>query len=377
MSFIQYLTKIHFADGVLDEALAAEIEALAVPRVLVTTDRSAVSAGLLDRVLGALPARIVVAVYDATPPDPSEADVLAAAALFRTAEGTAIVALGGGAPLDLAKAVGLIASHGGSLARYAAVEGGVARIKDVLPPIIAIPTTAGTGSEVGRAAVVALADGRRLGLVSPFLVPRAAICDPTLTLGVGAQLTAATGMDALSHCLETFLATAYNPPADGIAIDGLTRAAANIERAVADGMDLDARREMMAASMNGALALQKGLGAVHALSHALGAVVDQWLHHGALNAVLLPHVLAFNAPAVGHRYDAVKRAMGLSPTADLGSAIASLNARIGLPARLSQMGVDDDAARKAAPLAARDHSSGTNPRQATAADYLRILRAAL
>lgn len=377
MSFIQYLTRIHFADGVLEEALAAEIDALTARRVLVTTERSAVGTGLLDRVLGALPARMTVVVYDRTPPDPREADVLEAAALFAAADGSAIVALGGGAPLDLAKAVGVIASHGGSLARYAAVEGGVARIRDVLPPIIAIPTTAGTGSEVGRGTVVSLADGRRLGLVSPFLVPEAAICDPTLTLGVGALLTAATGMDALSHCVETFLATAYNPPADGIAIDGLTRAAANIERAVADGGDLDARREMMAASMNGALALQKGLGGVHALSHALGAAVDHPLPHGALNAVLLPHVLAFNAPAVGHRYDTLKRAMGLPPTADLGLAIASLAARIGLPARLSQMGVDEDAVRRAAPLAARDHTSATNPRRATAADYLRILQAAL
>jgi alcohol dehydrogenase class IV len=253
----------------------------------------------------------------------------------------------------------------------------VARIRDVLPPLIAIPTTAGTGSEVGRGAIIVLEDGRKLGLISPYLIPKAAICDPTLTLGLPPRLTAGTGMDALTHCVETYIATAYNPPADGIAIDGLSRASANIERAVENGRDLDARREMMAAALNGALAFQKGLGGVHAISHALGGLPGYRLHHGTLNAVLLPHILDFNAPAVGHRYTALKRAMGLPEGADLSEAIVKLNARIGLPASLSEMGVDEAAIEKAAPLAEKDHTNGTNPRRAGADDYRRIMRAAL
>ena len=190
--------------------------------------------------------------------------------------------------IDLAKVAALLVSHGGRLCAFAAAGGRLGLIRDLLPPIIAIPTTAGSGAEVVSTAGVVLADGQRLGLASPHLIPKVAICDPTLTLGLPPALTAGTGMDALSHCIETFLATAYNPPADGIALDGIARAARHLERAVERGRDLTARREMMAAALNGALALQKGLGGVHAISHALGALDGYLLHHGTLNAVLLP-----------------------------------------------------------------------------------------
>ncbi|MEM7044158.1 MAG: iron-containing alcohol dehydrogenase, partial [Pseudomonadota bacterium] len=276
-----------------------------------------------------------------------------------------------------AKAVGILVSHDGPLADYAAIEGGVARIKDRLPPLIAVPTTAGTGSEVGRGAVITLDDGRKLGLLSPYLIPKVAICDPTLTLDLPPLLTAATGMDALTHCIETYIATAYNPPADGIALDGLRRAAAFIERAVEKGRDLLARREMMAAAMNGALAFQKGLGGVHAMSHGLGAQSQYRLHHGMLNAVLLPPMLAFNAPAVAERYADLGRVMGLKPSADLAEAIDSLNARLGLPSRLGDMGVDKQAIERAAPLAEKDHTNGTNPRRANADDYRGLMYASL
>ena len=243
--------------------------------------------------------------------------------------------------------------------------------------MIAIPTTAGTGSEVGRGAVITFNDGRKLGLLSPYLIPNVAICDPTLTLDLPPHLTAGTGMDALTHCIETYIATAYNPPADGIALDGMRRAAANIERAVGRGSDLRARREMMAAAMNGALAFQKGLGGVHAMSHGLGAQADYALHHGTLNAILLPHMLEFNAPAVSHRYNDLKEAMGMALTVDLPDAIAALASRLGLPGRLATLGVDDRAIDQAAPLAEKDHTNGTNPRRATASDYHQLMIAAL
>lgn len=377
MTLITYLTRIHFADNVLEDALRAEAEAAGMTRPLIVTDAGVVRAGLVDRLFEALPRGTSATLFDATPANPTEAAARAAARVYTEAACNGFVSLGGGSAIDLAKAAAIAVSHEGPLVRYAAVEGGIRRIGDRLPPHLAIPTTAGTGSEVGRGALIILADGRKLGILSPHLIPTAAICDPTLTLGLPPGLTAGTGMDAITHCIETYIATSYNPPADGIALDGLDRGWANIERAAAQGDDLAARREMMAAAMNGALAFQKGLGAVHAASHALGSWNGGCLHHGTLNAVLLPHVLVYNAPAAGHRYPALARAMRLDPGADVADAVAAMNARLGLPARLRDMGLDRAALEAAAPLAASDHTNGTNPRRAEAADYLALLAAAL
>jgi alcohol dehydrogenase class IV len=232
MSLISYLTRIHFADGVLEDALKAEVEKLALARPLVVTDVGLVESGLVDRLLQALPLHVEPVCFNETPGNPTEAAARDAAARYRGHDCDGLIGFGGGSSLDLAKAVGLLVTHPGPLAGYAAVEGGVARIKNCLPPLIAIPTTAGTGSEVGRGAVITLDDGRKLGLLSPHLIPKAAICDPTLTLSLPPMLTAATGMDALTHCIETYIATAYNPPADGIALDGLRGAAVYLRRAV-------------------------------------------------------------------------------------------------------------------------------------------------
>lgn len=377
MALINYLTRIHFADGVLEDALRAEVDGLGIKRPLLVTDRGLVDAGLVERAEAALPADVTPILFDGTPSNPTEDSVKRATGLYLAEGCDGLIGLGGGSPLDLAKAVGLLVTHNEPLAAYAAIEGGIARIKNCLPPMIAVPTTAGTGSEVGRGAVITLSDGRKLGLLSPYLIPKVAICDPTLTLSLPPLLTASTGMDALTHCIETFIATAYNPPADGIALDGLKRAAAYIERAVEKGTDLAARREMMAAAMNGALAFQKGLGGVHAMSHALGGLSDYYLHHGTLNAVLLPHMLIFNSPAVSHRYADLSRAMGMRASADLPDVITSLSARLGLPSRLTDMGVDDKAIALAAPMAEKDHTNGTNPRRATTEDYRALMLAAL
>ncbi|MCU0869754.1 MAG: iron-containing alcohol dehydrogenase [Burkholderiales bacterium] len=376
MATIQYLTTIQFDFGAL-RLLAPEMARLGIGRPLIVTDRGIRASGLLDRLLAALPDGARDApVFDATPPNPTEAAVHAGVAAWRDGGADGIVAIGGGSSLDLAKGVALMATHPGPLVQYAAVEGGVARIGAGVAPVIAIPTTAGTGSEVGRAAVLALEDGRKLGFLSPHLLPKVAICDPELTLGLPPGLTAATGMDAVAHCIETFLSPLVNPPAEAIALDGLARAIGHIERATRDGSDRQARWEMMMAAMEGAMAFQKGLGAVHALSHPLGGLHEVSLHHGTLNAVLLPPVLRFNAPHVGDKLRRLAVTLGLAPDADVAQAVEALNARLGLPAGLKSMGVPEGVLDAIAAAAPKDHCHNTNPVKPTVEEYRALLRAA-
>lgn len=371
MATINYLTTIQFDFGAV-KLLPAELERLGIRRPLLVTDKGVRAAGLLGRVIETLGASPVV-VYDGTPPNPTEDAVLAATEVFREGDCDGIVALGGGSAIDLGKAVALLATHPAPLQQYAAVEGGATRITAKVAPLIAIPTTAGTGSEVGRGSVIVMNSGRKLGLLSTHLLPKVAICDPELTLGLPPMLTAATGMDALAHCIETFIASAVNPTADAIALDGLRRGIGHIERATRDGQDREARWNMMIAAFEGALAFQKGLGAVHALSHPLGAVPGISLHHGTLNAVLLPAVLRFNRPAIGAKHEQLAEAMGLAPGADPAEAIAALNVRLSLPSGLQAMGVPRDVLPGIAQAATKDHCHATNPRAATAEDYLRML----
>ncbi|MCL4801151.1 MAG: iron-containing alcohol dehydrogenase [Burkholderiales bacterium] len=371
MALISYLTTIDFDFGALGR-LAEHLDRLGVRRPLVVTDHGVVAAGIAARVEAALGAAHG-ARFDETPENPTEAAVRKGAAAYELHSADGIVAVGGGSSMDLAKAVALAVTHSGALAGYAMVEGGLSRITAAVAPVVAIPTTAGTGSEVGRGAVIVMDDGRKLGLISPHLIPKIALCDPELTLTLPPALTAATGMDAIAHCIETFLSPAVNPPADGIALDGLARAIAWIETAVRDGANREARWNMLMAAVEGALAFQKGLGAVHALSHPLGALPGMRLHHGTLNAVFLPAVLRFNAAHVGDKMRRVASAMGLAPDADVAGCVRDLNRRIGLPAGLAAMGVPREALPAIAEAATRDHCHATNPRPASVADYARLL----
>lgn len=254
------------------------------------------------------------------------------------------------------------------------------RISAATAPVIAIPTTAGTGSEVGRGAILILEDGRKVGILSPYLVPKSAICDPELTLGLPAALTAATGMDAIAHCLETFMAPSFNPPADGIALDGLRRAWTHIERATQSPGDREARLNMMSASMQGAMAFQKGLGCVHSISHSLGGI-DPRLHHGTLNAVLLPAVIQFNSEAESMRQERklerIAREIGVDSADQVISAVSAMNQRLGMPLGLSALGVTPKMFPAIISGALADHSHKTNPREATAQDYALMLQASL
>ena len=378
MSQILYITNIQIDFGAL-KLLAAECERAGIAKPLIVTDPGVKAAGLLQRAqdaLGALPH----AVFDQTPSNPTEAAVRAAVAIYRAEGCDGLIALGGGSAIDCAKGAAIAAVHEGPLKTYATIEGGAPRITDRVPPIIAVPTTAGTGSEVARGAIVIVDDGRKLGFHSWHLVPKTALMDPELTFGLPPVLTAATGMDAIAHCMETFMAAPFNPPADGIALDGLERGWAHIERATGNGQDREARLNMMSASMQGAMAFQKGLGCVHSLSHSLGGVNPR-LHHGTLNAMFLPAVIAFNASAESvqkeRRLERMARAMGLGSASDLGPAIRDMNARLGLPSGLGAMGVTPDLFDKVIEGALADHCHKTNPRLASADDYREMLLASL
>jgi len=377
MGLIYYITQVQFDFGALRLA-RAECERSNISRPLICTDRGVVAAGLLDRLRDAL-GDLAVAVYDGTPSNPTETAVMDAVQAYREHEADGLIALGGGSAIDLAKGVAIMATHAGLLADYATILGGSPRITANVAPLIAIPTTAGTGSEVARGAIIILDDGRKLGFHSWHLVPKTAICDPELTYGLPPRLTAATGMDAIAHCVETFLSKAVNPPADAIAFDGLARGLKHIEKATRDPRDPAARWNMMSASMQGAMAFQKGLGAVHSLSHALGALKlgaeRLGPHHGTLNAVLLPEVVKFNEKTVPERVHAIASVFGVDGGDELALAIRSLNRRLELPSGLGEMGVTPDLYDDIATAALKDHCHATNPRVATHADYVAILAA--
>ncbi|QRF61064.1 iron-containing alcohol dehydrogenase [Variovorax paradoxus] len=375
MALIHYITQIQIDFGAV-QLLAQECDRLGIRRPLVVTDAGVRAAGVLERVTAQLGAGREFVVFDGTPSNPTECAMRAAVALYAEHRCDGIVAVGGGSPIDLAKGVAVCATHEGPLKSFAAIEGGVARITAATAPVIAVPTTAGTGSEVGRGAVLILDDGRKVGVLSPHLVPRVALCDPELTLGLPPVLTAATGMDAIAHCMETFMAPAFNPPADGIALDGLRRAWRHIERATATPGDRAARLNMMSASMQGALAFQKGLGCVHSLSHSLGGIAPR-LHHGTLNAILLPAVIRFNAQAESMRKDErlarMAQAMGLGSGDEVAPAVAAMSARLGLPTGLAALDVAPDLFPRVIEGALKDHCHKTNPREASVADYQALL----
>lgn len=382
MSLIYYITQVQFDFGAI-QLLRQECDRTGISRPLIVTDPGVVAAGIVAKALQALnkpTGAMSHAVFDQTPSNPTETAVRAAADMYKRHHCDGLIAIGGGSAIDCAKGVAIAATHEGPLKTYATIEGGSPRISEKVPPLIAVPTTAGTGSEVARGAILIVEDGRKLGFHSWYLVPKTAICDPELTMGLPPKLTAATGMDAIAHCMETFMAPAFNPPADGIALDGLRRAWENIERATQNGSDREARLNLMSASMQGAMAFQKGLGCVHSLSHSLGGV-DPRLHHGTLNAMFLPAVIEFNAGAESVQKESrllrMANAMNLDSAGDLGEAIMDMNRRLGLPSGLRAMGVGEQQFGSVIAGAMADHCHKTNPRLASTDDYRSMLEQAM
>jgi len=370
-TIIQYLTTIHFGSGAIQQ-LPALLRERGVLRPLLVTDPQLVELGIPAR-LSLQPA----AQFSEIRTNPDEASVLAGLCAYRENTCDGIIAVGGGSPIDCAKCIGLLATHPQPLGQYAAIHGGIPRITPRLPPLIAIPTTAGTGSEVGRAALITMNHGEKLGILSPHLIPSVALCDPDLTLELPPRLTAATGMDAISHCVETFCSPRDNPIADAIAIDGLARGMRSLRQAVDDGQRIVHRHEMMMASLQGGLTFQKGLGMVHSLSHPLGGLPHRRLHHGTLNAIFLPHVLRFNATSARDKMERMAAAAGVPSADHLADFFTRFVQDLGLPTRLSEVGIVPADLAGMAAAAVRDHSTATNPRPFTEQDCQDLLQAAM
>lgn len=370
MALLQFMTKLHFGHG-LRSALPEELRLLGIRRPLIVSDRGVIAAGVLAQATEALGSEFARTLFDATPPNPTEAAVEAGARAYAAGGCDGILGIGGGAALDLAKAIAVLKSDPVPLWEYCNRHARPHAIVNP-PPLLLMPTTAGSGSEVGRSAVVIFANGIKAGIRCPAIVS-AAICDPELTLSLPPAVTAATGMDALAHCVETFCSPAVNPPADAIVLDGLQRIFANIEIAYARGDEREARWNMMMGAVEGAIGFQKGMGAVHALSHPQGALGH---HHGTLNAILLPHVLAYNAPQLEGKFARMRAVLGLAADADLPQHFAELNRRLALPRGLGELGVARSELPRIAELALEDNAHKTNPRQLGREDYLALLETA-
>ncbi|MGE5048988.1 MAG: iron-containing alcohol dehydrogenase, partial [Deltaproteobacteria bacterium] len=309
-SVMSFPTRIVYGKGSIRE-LPNELKRAGASRPLLVTDKGILKAGLLRFVTPLLEqAGIKAQVFSEFEQNPTDADAIRGGEAYRAANADSVLGVGGGASLDMAKAIALLAHHQPPLAQYDDAKGGDARITANVPPIVQVPTTAGTGSEVGRSTVLVIG-GTKTVIFSPYLMAKAAILDPELTVGLPPFVTAATGMDALTHNLEAYVAKGEHPLADAIAIDGLRRIAGHLVRAVKDGNDLVAREQMLLGSAFGAIAFQKGLGACHSVAHALTPVAGT--HHGLANSLMLPTVVNFNRAAAEERLATAAVALGADP----------------------------------------------------------------
>jgi len=375
-------TSIVFGDGASRQVASHLVEAGYV-RPLVVTDGGLAGLPVFARFVGGL-AGVEYAVYSGVSGNPVRSQVMHGAEAFRVHRADGVIGIGGGAALDVAKAIALMAGHPGDILEYAWDHPQVRSITEPLPWFVAVPTTAGTGSEVGRSSVISddVTHVKKI-IFSPALLAKAVFADPELTVDLPPAITAATGMDALTHNVESYLSPAWHPLCDGIAVEGVRMAAAALPIAVRNGRDLKARGDMLMSSMMGAIAFQKDLGAVHSCAHALSTVAD--LHHGLANGIMIDHVLRFNLPSATAKLAELAR-VARAPGGDTGSDearatafvewLGALKAQLGIPAKLS----DYTAARRVTSadiprlveVATADICHQTNPRPCTAEDFRRI-----
>ncbi len=374
---MSFPTRIVHGRGAIKE-LPRELKRVGATNVLIVSDQGILQAGLLRLVTPLLEqAGIKFSVFAELDPNPTEKNALAGISAYRAAGADAIVAVGGGASLDVGKAIRLLVHHQPPLAQYDDAKGGDKLITGKQPPFIAVPTTAGTGSEVGRSTVLVI-DGSKVVIFSPHLLADAAILDPELTVGLPPFITAATGMDALTHNLEAYVAKGDHPLADAIALDGLRRIGAYLKIAVQDGKDLEAREQMLLGSAFGAIAFQKGLGACHSVAHALGPVAGT--HHGLANSLMLPTVMAFNRRAAEERLATAAVALGADAKMNVqerahlsAELVDNLRVACGLPRKLSQAGVKREMIPQLVEKSLADACHQSNPREVTQVDFERLI----
>lgn len=383
ISTFSYPNRIVFGPGAI-RTLPDLLAESSAKRVLLVTDEGLVKAGLVDRVAAQIEVRAKTVLFAEVEPNPSEACVDRAAELLKSESCDLVIGLGGGSAMDAAKAAALRTNHHAPFNDYEIQIGGDRNMTETVPPIIAIPTTSGTGSEVGRSSVVTLADGNRKAVIcGPKLLPSVALCDPELTVGLPPHITAATGMDALTHNIEAYLSTAYHPICDAVALGGIQLVSENLETAVRSGADIDARSNMMLASSMGAIAFQKDLGAAHSMAHPLSTIAG--VPHGLANAIVLAHVMGFNKQSAMQRLGAVAQAMGCpidgrsaEDRADAAiEAVQYLADRIDIPKSLTAVGVTESQIPEMVAQAVADPNHLTNPRSCSAQDFEELYQQAL
>jgi len=384
LSTFSFPNKIIFGCGAVN-SISEIISDFSINQALIVTDKGIAKAGLVEKVTDNLQkAGVGYALFDGVTPNPTEDDVCEGVERYHAEKCDFIIGIGGGSSLDVAKAIRLKTTHDLPLAEYDAMLGGAKKISPDMPDMIAIPTTAGTGSEVGRGAVITIkSTGRKTLIFGPYLIPSAAVVDPELTIGLPKTLTAYTGMDALTHNLESYLSTQYHPICDAIAIKGVQLSGDYLRRAVENGRDIEARQNMMMAAMMGAIAFQKDLGVAHSLAHPLSTIAG--LHHGLANAIVLWHTMEFNFEHAKDRLRDVASALGVN-TFEMSlddaaqSAIAQikqLSEDIGIPEKLRDVGVKADMIPQLAKQAMEDGCHMTNPRKCQEEDMVYLYERAL
>jgi alcohol dehydrogenase class IV len=368
-------TAIRFGAGARKE-VAPHLQSRGIRRPLIVTDKALGALPVLAEFKSHLQA-LDVGVFTGVFGNPTASQVMAGAQAFRQHRADAVIGFGGGAALDVAKVVGLAATHEGDILEYAWDHPKVRPIERELPYFVALPTTSGTGSEVGRSSVISEDDTHLKRIIfSPKVLAKCVFADPELTLALPAHVTAATGMDALTHNIESYLSPAYHPLCDGIALEGTRIAARSLEKAVREPSNLVARSDMMMASMMGAIAFQKDLGAVHSCAHALGAVCD--LHHGLANALMIDTVLEWNREAVPQKFDELAHVCEVSGGGDQFIPwLRALKARVGIAGKLAEHGVKREQLPRLVEIAVADICHQTNPRPVAAEDFRRLFEAAL
>jgi alcohol dehydrogenase len=355
-------TTVRFGAGRIAE-LADVARATGIKRPLLVTDPVLAAMAMTRKAVeGMAETGLHVTVFDGVKPNPVESNITAGVAAFKAGRHDGVIAFGGGSALDAGKLIAFMHGQTRPMWDFEDVDDWwTGANAGVIAPIIAVPTTAGTGSEVGRAAVVTQEETHTKKIIfHPGMMPRVTICDPELTIGMPPHITAGTGMDAFAHCLEAYCGTSYHPLADGIAVEGMRLIKGNLARAVKDGGDLEARANMLAAAAMGATAFQKALGAIHALSHPVGALYDT--HHGTTNGVFMPYVLAFNRDAIELKIERLAAYLGLAASFDAFQEwVLALRAEIGVPHTLGGLKVTGEKAATIAAMAPKDPTAGGNP----------------